>query len=322
MTQKKYQVFISSTYTDLLEERKKVQEILLMADCIPAGMEAFVATNDEQFEVIKKVIDLCDYYVLIIGKRYGSINQTTGLSYTEMEYDYAVSQNIPVLVFAVDDAIALHEDRVETDSAAIEKLKIFKEKAMKNRLASIWKDEVDLAGKVAVSIMKAKVEVVRPGWVRGNEISTEEILIKYNKLQEEYKIITNKNNELQNSIDELTAVREDLEFDNHPIRIDYKITNGKPHFKYILIREIFAYVSLFMPFEPIFEDELNELIVKAVTGTKFAFFIDETLYKKLSLQFIALNLINCYMGKSGNKMLYKLTSQGLRIREELNTFKK
>lgn len=56
MTQKKYQVFISSTYTDLIEERKKVQEILLMADCIPAGMEAFVATTEEQFQIIKKVI--------------------------------------------------------------------------------------------------------------------------------------------------------------------------------------------------------------------------------------------------------------------------
>ena len=86
--EKKYQVFISSTYTDLIEERKKMQEILLMADCIPAGMEAFVATNDEQFNVIKKVIDLCDYYVLIIGGRYGSVNEKTGLSYTEMEYDY------------------------------------------------------------------------------------------------------------------------------------------------------------------------------------------------------------------------------------------
>lgn len=63
--EKKYQVFISSTYKDLIEERKKVLNILLMADCIPAGMEAFVATDLAQFEVIKKVIDLCDYYVLI-----------------------------------------------------------------------------------------------------------------------------------------------------------------------------------------------------------------------------------------------------------------
>ena len=47
-----------------------------MSDCIPAGMEAFVAADIEQFEVIKKVIDLCDYYVLIIGKRYGSFHSS------------------------------------------------------------------------------------------------------------------------------------------------------------------------------------------------------------------------------------------------------
>jgi len=54
MSDKKYQVFISSTYSDLIDERRKVLDILLMADCIPAGMEAFVATDIEQFEVIKK----------------------------------------------------------------------------------------------------------------------------------------------------------------------------------------------------------------------------------------------------------------------------
>jgi hypothetical protein len=68
-----------------------------MADCIPSGMEAFVAADIEQFEVIKKVIDLCDYYILIIGKRYGSINIKTQLSYTEMEYNYAIEKGIPVL---------------------------------------------------------------------------------------------------------------------------------------------------------------------------------------------------------------------------------
>ena len=99
MFNRKYQVFISSTYSDLIEERKKVLDILLMADCIPAGMEAFVATDVEQFEVIKKVIDLCDYYILIIGQRYGSINPYTGISYTEMEYDYAIKTNTGILFF-------------------------------------------------------------------------------------------------------------------------------------------------------------------------------------------------------------------------------
>ena len=98
----KYQVFISSTYSDLAKERKQVLDILLMADCIPAGMENFVATDDEQFNVIKKVIDFCDYYILILGRRYGSVNEKTGISYTEMEYNYAIDKGIPVLVFALD----------------------------------------------------------------------------------------------------------------------------------------------------------------------------------------------------------------------------
>lgn len=51
MAEKKYQVFISSTYSDLVDERRRILDILLMADCIPAGMEAFVATDVEQFDV-------------------------------------------------------------------------------------------------------------------------------------------------------------------------------------------------------------------------------------------------------------------------------
>ena len=85
---KRYQVFLSSTYADLKDERRAVIQALMEMDCIPAGMELFPSTDDEQFSFIKKVIDDCDYYVLIIGGRYGSTTPE-GLSYTEQEYDYA-----------------------------------------------------------------------------------------------------------------------------------------------------------------------------------------------------------------------------------------
>lgn len=74
---KKYQIFISSTYKDLIEEREEAVKAILLMDNIPSGMEMFSALDNEQFEVIKKVIDLCDYYVLIIGKKYGTINKKT-----------------------------------------------------------------------------------------------------------------------------------------------------------------------------------------------------------------------------------------------------
>ena len=64
-----YQVFVSSTFTDLQEERKEVMQALLELDCMPAGMELFPASNDDQWTLIKRVIDACDYYLLIIGGR-------------------------------------------------------------------------------------------------------------------------------------------------------------------------------------------------------------------------------------------------------------
>ena len=96
--ERRYQVFVSSTYEDLREERQSVIQVLLELDCIPAGMELFPAATEEQWEFIKGVIDECDYYIVIVGGRYGSTDKA-GLSYTEKEYDYAVDRGKPVIGF-------------------------------------------------------------------------------------------------------------------------------------------------------------------------------------------------------------------------------
>ncbi|HPS81953.1 MAG TPA: DUF4062 domain-containing protein, partial [Candidatus Limiplasma sp.] len=59
--EKKYQVFISSTYSDLQNERAQIIQALLELDCIPTGMELFQAANDDQWNWIKRAIDGCDY---------------------------------------------------------------------------------------------------------------------------------------------------------------------------------------------------------------------------------------------------------------------
>ena len=86
---KRYQVFISSTFKDLEKERILLTQVLLKKGYFPAGMEWFPSIDEEQFEYIKQVIDDSDYYVLILGGSYGSI-ASDGKSYTEKEYDYAV----------------------------------------------------------------------------------------------------------------------------------------------------------------------------------------------------------------------------------------
>lgn len=112
---KRYQVFVSSTFTDLEEERKHVIQTLMEMDCIPAGMELFPAIDEGQWEFIKKVIDDCDYYLLIIGGRYGSVAED-GLSYTEKEFDYAVSKGLRVIVLVHENPENLPYAKSEKDS--------------------------------------------------------------------------------------------------------------------------------------------------------------------------------------------------------------
>ena len=101
---KKLQVFVSSTYVDLIDERQAAVEAILDAGHIPAGMELFKAGNESQLKTIYKWIDNSDVYMLILGGRYGSIEQETNMSYTELEYRYALSKNIPVFAVVLSES--------------------------------------------------------------------------------------------------------------------------------------------------------------------------------------------------------------------------
>lgn len=98
---KKLQVFVSSTYTDLIEERQAAVQAILDAGHIPAGMELFKA-GKSQMNTIHNWIDESDVYMLILGGRYGSVEEESGLSYTELEYNYALSKNMPIFTIILE----------------------------------------------------------------------------------------------------------------------------------------------------------------------------------------------------------------------------
>lgn len=181
---KRYQVFVSSTFTDLEEERKHVIQTLMEMDCIPAGMELFPAIDEEQWEFIKKIIDDCDYYLLIIGGRYGSVAED-GLSYTEKEFDYAVSKGLRVIVLVHENPENLPLAKSEKDSELREKLNAFIEKASTKRLRKTWASAKDLPGLVALSMSKTIKTYPAVGWVRANLTSSEKDLRSMVDLQKE-----------------------------------------------------------------------------------------------------------------------------------------
>lgn len=249
--EKKYQVFISSTYKDLIEERHKITNTLLMADCIPAGMEAFVASDDEQFTIIKKVIDLCDYYVLIIGDRYGSINVETGKSYTEMEYEYAVSKDIPILVFAKEIDLESTETGEDIDSKA--KLQKFRKRALEGRLGKTWNTLDELTGGVSVSIMKAKDEMKRPGWVRNLGFDPEKVAGELNQLRSKIIELERENNILKQSGNKYSENDDCIDLSQYEVslhftEIQYFLYSGSPPPREVDINtnleEIFKYISV------------------------------------------------------------------------------
>lgn len=204
---KRYQVFVSSTYSDLQEERGKVMQTIMSLDCIPAGMELFPAIDTEQFEFIKKVIDDCDYYLLIVGGRYGSMSDD-GISYTEKEYDYALEKNIPVIAFLHEDISKLTFEKCDADTEKREKLIAFRDKVAKGRLVQFWNNADDLNGKVAVSLMKTIKVYPAVGWVRANMQSNTESLQEINNLRKKIELLEEENLALKKDVDNQLAYED------------------------------------------------------------------------------------------------------------------
>jgi len=148
---KRYQVFLSSTYADLREERSKVLQALREMDCIPAGMELFPAADEEQWQFIKKIIDDCDYYILIIGGRYGSLTPD-GVSYTEREYDYACERKVPVLAFLHEQPEDIPVGKSDIEPQVRQKLEVLRTRVSQGRLVKFWKSAEELPGLVALSL--------------------------------------------------------------------------------------------------------------------------------------------------------------------------
>lgn len=163
---KKYAVFISSTFEDLKEEREEIVKVILGSGDIPIGMESFPAGPDDTFEYIKQQIDNCDYYLLIIAGKYGSIHKPTGFSFTEVEYDYAIQMGIPIIPIIKRDLEDLPRAKVEITKAKRRKLEEFRRKASSRSIVGWWNNPAELQVKAALAIQDVKQNTPRPGYIR------------------------------------------------------------------------------------------------------------------------------------------------------------
>jgi hypothetical protein len=198
---RKLQVFISSTYSDLKEERQAAVEAILKAGHIPAGMELFTAGDKSQMATIERWIDESDVFMLILGGRYGSIEPATGLSYVELEYDYAAAQGKPTYSVVITEP-ALEEKVKGGGTAYIEKdnpktLTLFRQKVLKN-ISSFFSDTKDIKLCVYESMSDYGTNPDLKGWIAADEVQEPKALQEeINKLREENRALTEQIDKLR-----------------------------------------------------------------------------------------------------------------------------
>ncbi|EDT41772.1 DUF4062 domain-containing protein [Burkholderia ambifaria] len=171
---KKYQVFISSTYIDMKAERQTAVEAILDAGHIPAGMELFSASDKKQIEVIKGWIDRSDIFMLVLGGRYGSVDPDSGKSYIQLEYEHAVATGKPFFALYLTDVAIQKKAAGELGLAAVEQndtkaLNEFRAQ-VKSRLCSEVEDLKDIRIHVPKAIRDLSAANKLEGWVRASSV--------------------------------------------------------------------------------------------------------------------------------------------------------
>jgi hypothetical protein len=324
--EKRYQVFVSSTYADLKEERQKVIQALMEMDCIPAGMELFPAADEEQFEFIKHVINDCDYYLLIIGGRYGTISPE-GISYTEQEYDYAVSQGIRVVALIHESPENIPLGKSELDPAARILLEAFKKKVSTNRLVKFWKEPEELPGLVALSLSKTIKLFPAIGWVRANRVSSEEILSEINNLRKANNDLTEKvkSNDLtpNTATQNIAGLDETFEMNGY-----FTGPRGRVEWAYTATwGTIFSVICPYLMEQPntlVVKSKLEDHINKENNFRAPHNHLDDQDFQTIAIQLKALKLVkidNLNTTNGGRALFWSATSLGEKLTYELRTIR-
>lgn len=218
----KYQVFVSSTYEDLKDERDAVVRAILEMGHIPVGMEMFSAGDEEQWQVIARHIRESDYYVVLVAHRYGSVTGD-GRSYTEKEYEYAIEQGVPVLGFVIDDEAPWPGDRTDKDAETVAALESFKKRVM-SKPVDRWISARDLHGRCAIALMKAFQASPREGWVRAESQAGPGVTKELSRLSAE-------NAELRTALAATTAQAE-VAHEQELAQLDELLTNAQRRISY------------------------------------------------------------------------------------------
>jgi len=188
MNKRKLQIFVSSTYEDLVDHRLAAMEAILAAGHIPAAMEQFSPGDETAWEKIRTWIDESDGFILILGGRYGSIEHTSGKSYVQLEYEYVVEKKKPFFSLVVSKEH--HEQRVrDLGFKADEREQPQKYAALKEivtaRLCRFWNDKKDIQAAIFQKLPEWAQRSDLVGWIRADDAPSSEVTNELARLSQD-----------------------------------------------------------------------------------------------------------------------------------------
>lgn len=307
---KKLQVFISSTYIDLIEERQAAVAAVLKAGHIPAGMELFSAGDKSQLVTIRSWIEQSDAYMLILGGRYGSIEPDSGLSYTELEYNYAVELGKPLFAVVISPS-GLDEKLKAKGAEVIERehgtlLRKFKEKVLSN-ISSFFDEPKDIRLAVFESLPELSNNKNLIGWVRGDQIvNTQPLVDEVKRVSDENTTLRAKLTQLEKQVEKKNEGQH--EFDDKLRILGKKIINATDGMK-IKNKEVTALVWF-----KVFRDRLVTGIYNSMGMTD----LDNFIFYSVGPELATLDLVDyqkvagkpyqrCSLTNAGKQFLVKLS---------------
>ena len=307
-------------------------QTLMEMDCIPAGMELFPAADEEQWEFIKRVIDDCDYYILIIGGRYGSLTPE-GISYTEKEYEYAMSVGLKVLAFVHNRPDDIPVGKSDIDPDLRRKLEAFRTTVSTGRLVKFWNSATELPGLVALSLSKTIKVYPAVGWVRARTMADEDLLMDLNDLRKENDLLRRRVLDM-----EARQPPNDLNLaglaEAFTVNLTW-LTSGQHAYRkrepvQATWSEIFAAIAAEMidhPNDALANSRMASALYRSKKGQPDAphtLHIDHDDFQTIRLQLTTLGLINVqYTKTTDGKMalFWVLTNVGERLLKQLRTVK-
>jgi hypothetical protein len=161
---RRYQIFVSSTFSDLKPYRKEAIDVVWERGHIPIDMATFSAAHDTDRAVIERAIKKSQIYLLLLGHRYGTLVPGADISYTELEYELAKKAGLYVIALRLNETDVnarrseldrtKHDDQLELQNE--QRLWDFHRRVSRDHYDQLW----SLHGQFKFEVLKALTDAL------------------------------------------------------------------------------------------------------------------------------------------------------------------